>query len=302
MVATITHAFVSAIGDDPVAAAAGQVLPSNWNAAHNIGGGQAGGFLMQDANSALQAIRLPGYLFGLTLSTPGSSATFTIAAGVAADSKLNNDFMVLAAGLNKTTSAWAVGSGNGGLDTGAIAASTWYHVWLIKRPDTGVVDALISLSATAPTMPANYTLGRRIGSLKTNASSQWILFTQLGDEFIWNVAVNDVNNVNPGTAGASYTLPSVPPNVLVKVDASFVLTNTVTANGYMYVDPPSWGSGGQTAGAGYSVTSQTVNNVSVSRFLINTNTQSVHLQCFTVANNQCYVTVFGWIDRRGRDN
>lgn len=33
---TITHPFVSAIADDPVAAAAGEVVPSNWNAAHTI--------------------------------------------------------------------------------------------------------------------------------------------------------------------------------------------------------------------------------------------------------------------------
>lgn len=35
---TITHPFVSAIADDPVAAAAGQVVPSNWNATHTISG------------------------------------------------------------------------------------------------------------------------------------------------------------------------------------------------------------------------------------------------------------------------
>ena len=38
MALTITHPFVSAIADDPVAAAAGQVVPSNWNATHSISG------------------------------------------------------------------------------------------------------------------------------------------------------------------------------------------------------------------------------------------------------------------------
>ena len=32
----VTHTFVSAIADDPVAAAAGQILPSHWNATHTI--------------------------------------------------------------------------------------------------------------------------------------------------------------------------------------------------------------------------------------------------------------------------
>src|SRR5581483_6632569 len=92
------------------------------------------------------ASALQNYLTGLTLSTAGSSATFSVAAGEAMDST-NVALMILAASISKTTSSWAVGSGNGGLDTGAIATSTWYHVWLIQRPDTGVVDVLISTSA-----------------------------------------------------------------------------------------------------------------------------------------------------------
>jgi hypothetical protein len=80
----------------------------------------------------------------------------------------------------KTTSAWAVGSGNGALDTGTIADSTC--IILIKRLDTGVVGPLISLLATAPTLPANYTLFRHIGSRKTNGSGEWVKVMQLGDE------------------------------------------------------------------------------------------------------------------------
>jgi hypothetical protein len=71
--------------------------------------------------------------------------------------------MTLAAAINKTTAAWAVGGGNGALDTGAIAANTWYNVHLIKRADTGFTDVLLSTSATAPKLPTNYTLFRRIG-------------------------------------------------------------------------------------------------------------------------------------------
>lgn len=38
MAVSVTHAFTSAIADDPVAQAAGEVLPSHWNAAHTIVG------------------------------------------------------------------------------------------------------------------------------------------------------------------------------------------------------------------------------------------------------------------------
>ncbi len=38
MAITVTHPFVSTISDDPAAAAAGQVVPSNWNATHSLSG------------------------------------------------------------------------------------------------------------------------------------------------------------------------------------------------------------------------------------------------------------------------
>lgn len=129
--------------------------------------------------------QMRSHLAGLGLSTPGGSALFTVAAGIAADST-TTDLMTLAASLQKAgNAAWSVGAGGGSLDTGTIANSTWYHVHLIKRTDTGVVDVLTSLSATAPTLPANYTLFRRIGAMKTTAGGVWTSFTQIGDEFLW---------------------------------------------------------------------------------------------------------------------
>lgn len=38
MALSVTHSFTSAIADDPTAAAAGEVLPSHWNAAHTLTG------------------------------------------------------------------------------------------------------------------------------------------------------------------------------------------------------------------------------------------------------------------------
>lgn len=152
-----------------------------------------------------------GYLSGLEGSTAGSSATFAVAAGVANDAA-GGGIMTLAAALSKTTSAWAVGTGNGALDTGTIANSTTYHAFLIKRTDTRVVDVLISLSPTAPTMPTSYTLKRRIFSMKTNGSGQWAKFTQTGDVFIWAAYAADTGTA--GTSRASHTL-TVPTGIVV---------------------------------------------------------------------------------------
>lgn len=155
------------------------------------------------------------YLSGLTLSTAGSSATFSVAAGVALDST-NADGMKLTVSISKTTSAWVVGASNGALDTGTIAANTWYHVHLIKRTDTNVVDVLVSLSATAPTLPTSYTLFRRIGSMKTDGSSYWVVFDQYGDDFIWRTTIQDYAATPSTGTATTVTLASVPTGVIVE--------------------------------------------------------------------------------------
>jgi hypothetical protein len=74
---------------------------------------------------------LMGHLFGLTLSTAASSSSFSIAAGECADST-GAELLTLSSALTKTTGAWSAGSGNGALDTGTIANSESYHVFLIE--------------------------------------------------------------------------------------------------------------------------------------------------------------------------
>lgn len=154
------------------------------------------------------------YLTGLTLSTAGGSGTFGIAAGEANDST-NAGTMFLNSAYTKTTASWALGTGNGGLDTGAIANTTWYHAFLIQRVDTGVTDILFSLSPTSPTLPTNYTLFRRIGSMKTDASAHWLAFTQVGDEFVWAAQVTDLSSQNSNGVRSSVTLAGIPTGIVV---------------------------------------------------------------------------------------
>jgi hypothetical protein len=90
-------------------------------------------------------IGLRSYIGGLNMSAAGSSSTFSIPAGVAADTT-NATMMSLNSAYTKTTGAWAVGSGNGSLDVGTINNTTWYFPYLIQRSDTRVVDLLTSLA------------------------------------------------------------------------------------------------------------------------------------------------------------
>jgi hypothetical protein len=143
--------------------------------------------------------------------------------------------MYLTAGITKRLDAnWAVGTNQGGLDTGAVANNT-YHMFLIKRVDTGVVDVLFSLSPTAPTMPANYTKKQRIGSI-VRAGGTILAFIQFGDDFYFSTppALN-VNTTNPGTSAVTAT-SSVPTGLVVKARLNVIGiggTNQIT----IYISP-----------------------------------------------------------------
>ncbi len=165
-------------------------------------------------------------IYGLTLSNNGTDAVNDIDIAAGRCSQLSDAApLVLASTLTKRLdAAWAVGSGNGGRDTGSIADGTW-HVWLIKRSDTGVVDALFSTSATSPTMPSNYDIKRRIGSvIRTSGTLNGL--TQIEDHFYYGAT--DRND----TSAVSNTLLTltVPTGIKVRPILNFSVAATGSAN------------------------------------------------------------------------
>jgi hypothetical protein len=94
-----------------------------------------------------------------------------------------------------------------------VAASTWYHVFLIQRTDTNNVDLLCSTSATAPTMPTNYTKKRRIGSVLTDANGAINFFSQVSRSFRW--ATPSALNVSEVALTAAKTASATTPNGVV---------------------------------------------------------------------------------------
>ena len=280
---------------------AGRIKVPTRSAADN--GTDAASTAYADRAAAAYVVR--SYLAGLALSTAGGSSSFGVAAGAAANST-GAAMMALASAYTKTTAAWAVGSGNGALDTGAIANGTWYHVHLIERPDTGVVDLLLSLSATTPTLPANYTLFRRLGSLLTDGSAHFVAFSQLGDEFLWKTApALDVSAANPGTAAVTRTL-TVPSGVQVTALMNVgiaggaggpiqVLISSLDAND----QAPS-----QTASPGGQLTLIAGSTVPWAAIAPRTNTsgQVRSRLSFSDGSTTLYISTQGWIDRRGREN
>lgn len=165
-------------------------------------------------NNAPSGEFLRGHISGLTLSNNATDATndIDIASGSSASDGTTPALMTLASGITKRLdAAWAVGSGNGGLDTGSIANGT-YHVFLIMRSDTGTVDVIFSAS-TSPTMPAFYDHCRRIGSIIRSAGNI-LPFKQDGDHFTLVNSILDVNVADQGGSNITRTL-TVPTGIVV---------------------------------------------------------------------------------------
>jgi hypothetical protein len=151
--------------------------------------------------------------------------------------------------VKSLASTWAAGNNAGGLDTGTRANNTWYWIWAIKNPITGDTDALLSTSATSPTLPSGYTLKRRVGAIKTLASQLQSIYTfPSGDQGIIYImfldpAQNglDVSVTNLGTTRTTYTLSNVPAfgsaDNLIIIDAN-VGVNNGTSDTRVYISTP----------------------------------------------------------------
>ena len=267
--------------------------------------------LSGDPTTALQAATkryvdaagglMRGAIAGLTLSTAGSSTTFSVAPGMAADS--TNAVMISFPNVfSKTTAAWAIGgAGQGALDTGVIVAGAFYHVYLIRRASDGLADVLISASATAPTLPSGFTQFRRIGAMLTNGSGQWTSFSQLGDEFLWASPASDVVGDAIGAASKLYNL-TVPTGVQVFAKIRGQQLNTAIGGTSLITSPDE----------AVQVTNSPLGNLSSRNWststgapwgelVVRTNT-SGQVRAVAQANSTLWIATCGWLDRRGKDN
>jgi hypothetical protein len=287
-------------GAELVNGAATQIIPDGFTATIICDGSA---FRTTSINSVLTELASIGvglmanYLTGYTLSNNVADATndIDIAAGVCMDST-NTSFIKLASGITKRMdAAWAVGTNQGCLDTGSLSDQT-YHLYAIKRLDTGVVDIIASADEDGPTMPDDYTVFRRIGSLPREAGAM-IGITQRGDQFLRKVAVRDVNgNQNSSASQRVLSVPlGIQVDALIRVRAEnasgwSVLFSAldVTDTAPSLVDAPLGDIGG-TAGVADRATLSVRTDV-FGRIRARSTVNTTDLQIIT----------YGWIDTRGK--
>lgn len=258
-------------------------------------------------NNQVVASLLRGWLAGLTMKNDDTSPTTVIdtSAGVA-NSDDATTLMSLSTFTKNANAAWAVGSGNGCLDSNSgttLTANSWYNLYVIARTDSGIVDQLCTKMpnpSTVPVLPTNYTKQRRIGSFKTDGSAHVLGFVQNGDTFLWKTPVQNVSSTNPGT-NATLRALAVPTGVRVKGIMSVALS-VGTVGTFMYVSSPDQIDVVPSASA-FTVFQNAVNNSqSNGQASIWTDTSAQVRTRFSIsdANVSVIIVTNGWEDPRGR--
>jgi len=146
-----------------------------------------------------------------------SVSAVTIAAGECRDSTNTFNIINLA-----TRTANITSSGAGGLDTGSEASNTWYAVHIIDDSSgVNTEDAMLSLSATAPTMPSGYDVFRRVGWVRNDGTSDFLKFYQTGEDNTRRIAYDEefsaieVLNNGSATTHAAVDLSNLVPSTSI---------------------------------------------------------------------------------------
>ncbi len=186
---------------------------SNAGALVNFSAGDKDIFLPEPALSRSER----GYIDGFITQNNATDSDHDIdfGEGWGRDDLNQIDIITTVTIIKQLDAAFAEGSNQGGLDTGAIAADTWYHMHAITKPNSDS-DFLFSLSATAPTLPSGFTHSRRVGSVLTNGSSNIIAYRQTGNIFYWVESALDLSIASPGTDPDTLFVVSAPLGVETK--------------------------------------------------------------------------------------
>lgn len=242
-----------------------------------------------------------GYINGLILSnnTTDAAKDIDILAGICRGGSNSADIELSSTYIKQIDAAWAVGTNQGGLDTGSVVADTWYHIWAIRRTDTEVSDILFSTSATSPTMPTNYNQKRRIGAVLTDGSANIIAFYQIGDRFFLKTRINNLSTNSPSGSAANLVV-STPLGVELLAILALYLKNS--SEGYVVVNSPDDADVAPSETNHDVTTGSAVNMRGNNEILRKTNESSqVRYRSSDTSVTVLRITTVGWIDPRGRN-
>lgn len=142
-----------------------------------------GGFVVNVVPTALTA---PGAVQGIftnlvITNTTATTPAHQVAVTANALSLYNGSAYSTATAISFTIDT-SNANGPNGLDTGSLAASTWYYIYAIQNTSSGAVAGLMSTNSTAPSFTncPGYSNYARIGTVRANATPAFVNFIHKG--------------------------------------------------------------------------------------------------------------------------
>lgn len=209
MVTPTAQSIVTAAGDTALLVSKGG---SNW---------QVLAYMRAAGNFGTSSLR--NLVVKNNVATPNTQIDVTADSATLTTSGLG----VYVASISTTINASVVGAN--GIDTGSIANSTWYGVYLIYNQTTGAVAGLISTSFSSPVVPSGYAYATRVGAMKTDSSSNFYRVLQKGREATYVVTAATNTAAMPAMTNGAAPSGSIttPTWTALSVTAYVPLTATV---------------------------------------------------------------------------
>jgi hypothetical protein len=238
-----------------------------------------------------------GALGGLITSRNGGTPNtqIDISAGYAMDEVAQAGYITSSGVLTIN----AATTGANGLDSGSLANSTVYHVFVIGKTD-GTVAGFMSTSLT-PTLPTGYTLRRRIGSVRTDSSAHFLAYVQLGDEFLLAAGIADEAALGV-TNSATLLALSVPTGIQVNALFNGEMISDTAATLGLFTSPDQTSTAANTPAGNFQLDVAVALGADAAQLNIRTNTSGQVRFISSIASPHSTLSIVtqGWVDTRGR--
>ncbi|MBY5442112.1 hypothetical protein HFO93_01145 [Rhizobium leguminosarum] len=193
--------------------------------------------LLAKAETSAVGSFIDGVLLSNNSGSPSTHVDFA-----AGSVRSGSSFVSNAASITKRINGtWAVGTGNGGLDTGSVGANATYFAYALRKTADGSFDVVLSTSATiagvTTTLLTGYTIVKCIGVVLTDASSlirQFIMYPR--DFYQWVTPIREATNVAISTTSALMAI-TVPNGVKAEAKIRLMFSSSATTNSALVHDP-----------------------------------------------------------------
>jgi hypothetical protein len=158
---------------------------------------------------------IPFYVNGLGISNDVTTPNSILDVGVGSIVDYTGTYQMVVKSPLTVSSAFA---GVGGLDSGTVAASTMYQIYLISDPvSNNPISLLLStaLSAVGPLMPFGYSAYALLGHAATDSSSHFLSGYWSDSDSAYRVFTYDAPQATSVTAGTATTYTGVDLSALV---------------------------------------------------------------------------------------